>query len=215
MAYYRDRMREAAFTLYKSGKILADLLYDARLHLSAKEWEELIQDCPLEYSVICKLLKMASNLRLNDLQNERLLPEAWTLRFEIMQMEEATFRRGIDAGIISPTCTLTDLKKLRRETGELASPKRVPRQKAAPVVAALEQNSKSAITPVSDTDVVATTDPTPIGYDFTVGDRVTVVVSQQTADAKRSEIDALSREIAQVVERYPFVGSVLVTERTD
>jgi hypothetical protein len=50
---------------------------------------------------------------LNDPANDPILPEAWTARYEIMLMKEATFRMGVTSGIINAECKLADLKKLR------------------------------------------------------------------------------------------------------
>jgi hypothetical protein len=119
--YFRCEFDKATLTLYRSTKKVADLLLDARIALSPDDFQALIGELQFDYSTVCKLIKSASNFRLNDPKNQALLPESWTVRYEIMMMKEETFRSGVKKGIIHPNCTLADLKKLREQ---LEAPKR-------------------------------------------------------------------------------------------
>jgi hypothetical protein len=96
-AYFASKIETAAVQFYRSAKFLADILLEARLVLSPEEFEKFIsEDCKFDYSFVCKLIKMAADYRLNDPANEELLPEAWTVRYEIMLMKEDTFRMGVN-----------------------------------------------------------------------------------------------------------------------
>lgn len=122
LEYFRREFEKATLAFYRSTRKVADLLLDARITLSPEDFKQLTEhELQFDYSTVCKLIKSASNFRLNDPKNQSLLPEAWTLRYEIMIMDEATFRVGVTKGIIHPNCTLADLKKLREQ---LETPKR-------------------------------------------------------------------------------------------
>ncbi len=115
-AYFSREMQNATFVFYRSAKVVADLLLDARLTLSPDEFLQFInEDCQFDSSLVYKFIKMAADFRLNDPLNQLLLPEAWTLRYEIMMMKESTFRIGVTKGIINPECKLDDLKSLRTQ----------------------------------------------------------------------------------------------------
>lgn len=119
--YFRSEFEKATLAFYRSTKKVADLLMEARLTLSPEDFEQLINEVQFDYSTVRKLIKSAADFRLNDPKNQALLPESWTLRYEIMMMEETTFRIGVTKGIIHSGCTLADLKKLREQ---LETPKR-------------------------------------------------------------------------------------------
>ena len=118
-AFFAKEIQKATFVFYRSAKAVADLLLDARLTLSPEEFQKFInEDCQFDSSLVYKFIKMAADYRLNDPANELYLPEAWTCRYEIMQMKEDTFRIGVKKGIIKPNCTLADLKALREKMEE-------------------------------------------------------------------------------------------------
>ena len=115
-AYFGSAIQAASITMYRSAKAVSDLLFEARLALSPEDYKNFIEeDCPFAYSQVCKFIKMAADYRLNDPANDAILPEAWTARYEIMQMKESTFRMGVKTGIIKADCKLADLKTLREQ----------------------------------------------------------------------------------------------------
>jgi hypothetical protein len=117
--YFRREFGKAILTFYRSTKKVADLLLEARITLSPEEFKQLTTDeLQFDYSTVCKLIKSAADFRLNDPKNQPYLPESWTVRYEIMMMKEATFRIGVQKGIIKPNCTLADLKALRERMEE-------------------------------------------------------------------------------------------------
>jgi hypothetical protein len=120
--YYQAQITLRWNQAHKAIMAVCHLIVDARINLPREEWKAFVEeDCPFDYSVLQKFMNMASHPGLNDPANEKHLPNSWTALYEIMQMKEATFRIGIQKGIIHPGCTLADLKKLR---GQLEAPKR-------------------------------------------------------------------------------------------
>jgi hypothetical protein len=120
--YYQAQITLRWNQAHKAIMAVCHLIVDARLNLDADEWKAFVEeDCTFDYSQLQKFMNMASHPGLNDPANEKHLPNSWTALYEIMQMKEATFRIGVQKGIIHPGCTLADLKKLR---GQMEAPKR-------------------------------------------------------------------------------------------
>jgi hypothetical protein len=148
--FFRREFEKANLVFYRATKKVADLILDARIALSPDDFKALIGELQFDYSTVQKLIKSASNFRLNDPKNQALLPETWTVRYEIMLMKEQTFRIGVTKGIIHPNCTLADLKALRENMEE-------PKRKKASTTA--EPKGKGTDSTVAKT--AETPKPTP------------------------------------------------------
>jgi|GEM_PF-6394102 len=115
LEYFKREVGKHTLALWRSTKRLADVLVDARLNLSPEDFQQLLSEAQISYSWFAKLVKEASNYRMNDPANGDLLPETFSVRYEIMLLKETTFRLGVSKGIIHKNCTLADVRKLREQ----------------------------------------------------------------------------------------------------
>jgi hypothetical protein len=248
--YFRREFGKAILTFYRSTKKVADLLLEARITLSPEEFKQLTTDeLQFEYSTVCKLIKSAADFRLNDPKNQPYLPESWTVRYEIMMMKEATFRIGVQKGIIKPNCTLADLKALREKMEEpkrkkasakakakgkdstAAATAETPKATPAPAKAeepkshikeaavkapvnnaglrvvedafAAEPANTSAAATATATALAPTTATLPVG-------RIAIVVRQEIAEQRKTDLDRLLAGIRAVVKDFDFIDGVEV-----
>jgi hypothetical protein len=234
--YFRREFGKVILTFYRSTKKVADLLLEARITLSPEEFKQLVTDeLQFEYSTVCKLIKSAADFRLNDPKNQPYLPESWTVRYEIMMMEEATFRIGVTKGIIHPNCKLADIKALREKMDE---PKRkkasakakakgedstatAETPKATPTAKAEESEppaKKAAVkAPVNNTGLrvvesssaaePATATATAMAPPPAMG-YIKIVLPREVADQHEQDLVRIVDEIQAVVKRYEFIGGV-------
>jgi hypothetical protein len=126
--YFRQRISTATIAMYRSIKAVTDILLEARMTLSPEEFQVFVlEDCQFDLSMVYKLMKMASDYRLNLPENENLLPDAWTTRYEIMQMKEETFRVGVMKNIIHKNAKLVDIRAFRQQfEGTKVKPSKKP-----------------------------------------------------------------------------------------
>ncbi|MEQ1886062.1 MAG: hypothetical protein ABL967_13440 [Bryobacteraceae bacterium] len=211
--YFSRAMQTATIALYRSGKAVADLLLDARLTLSPEEFQAFVaEDCQFDTSLVYKFIKMAADFRLNDPKNQLLLPEAWTLRYEIMMMKEDTFRVGVTKGIIHANCNLADLKQLREQ---LEPPKRkrsdTPSQQPAPRMAEPEPKA-TAEASVNSTDQVSAekkkSDNPAKRVSKPRKGRISIVVSKAVAEEHADVLDRLKEQIKALTSEFDFISGV-------
>lgn len=230
-AYFAKRIEKAALTLYRSAQTVAEILLEAKVALPPDEFQEFInKDCQLDYSVVCKFIKMASSFRLTDPANKLWLPDAWTLRYEIMMMKEETFRAGVKKGVIKPDCKLEDLVQLRErlegkktKKGGKAKGDLKPKANDSPKSeSASEESSEKAPSPESTPRTApketASIPPLPkkaaamAGTTTDRNSRIVVVLSQEVVQRNKAEVDALKRDLHQLLAKYPFLGGIEVQE---
>ena len=233
-AYFSRAIEKATIAFYRSGKAVADLLLEARLKLSPEDFQAFIKDdCQFDSSLVYKFIKMAADFRLNDPANDPILPEAWTTRYEIMQMKEATFRMGVKSGIINADCKLADLKKLRDQvegskgkkagSNKTAARKKTAKTETAPVAA--DQAPTSTVPLVSDVRPgtqqavlkasVNTSALKGVGTATGVATapakgRIAIVLSKAVAGQHKADLDRLKEGIEALVKEYDFIGAVEV-----
>jgi hypothetical protein len=233
-AFFAREIQKATFVFYRSAKAVADLLLDARLTLSPEEFQKFInEDCQFDSSLVYKFIKMAADYRLNDPNNQLLLPEEWTLRYEIMMMAEKTFRTGVTKGIIHRNCKLSDLKQLREQ---LETPKRKKANakakatgKDSAAAAAKSEGPEPQVTkaavkaPVNNTGLrvvenafaaesantgTTATATAPATATTTAMGRIAIVVSQDVLDSHKADLDRLMASIEALVKDYDFINGV-------
>jgi hypothetical protein len=238
-AFFAKELQKATFVFYRSAKAVADLLLDARLTLSPEEFQKFInEDCQFDSSLVYKFIKMAADFRLNDPNNQLLLPEEWTLRYEIMMMAEKTFRIGVTKGIIHRNCKLADLKALREKmeepkrkkastkakatgkdsTAAAEAPKPTPaatkaeEPKRAAVKAAVNNPGLRVVENASAAESANTgttaTATAPATATTTAMGRIAIVVSQEVLDQHKTDLDGLMASIEALVKDYDFIGGV-------
>lgn len=235
-AFFAKEIQKATFVFYRSTKAVADLLLDARLTLSPDEFQKFVnEDCQFDSSLVYKFIKMAADYRLNDPANELLLPEAWTVRYEIMQMKEETFRIGVKKGIINADCKLADLKALREKMEEPKRKKASANTKTKgkdsagaataeatkPTPAAVKaegpetQLKKAAVkAPVNNPGLrvvdngAAANAGSPTATTAPAKGRIALVVSQGILDLHKADLDGLMASIEALVKDYEFIGGV-------
>jgi hypothetical protein len=210
-AFFAQEIQKATFVFYRSAKAVADLLLDARLTLSPEEFQKFInEDCQFDSSLVYKFIKMAADFRLNDPKNQLLLPEEWTLRYEIMMMAEKTFRIGVTKGIIHRNCKLSDLKKLREQLETPKRKKATAKAKAtgndSTAAAAKAEGPKKAAmkAAVNNTGLRAAAN-TATGP---AKGRIALVVSQEILDQHKADLDELMATIEALLKDYDFIGGV-------
>jgi len=223
-AYFSRAMQTATIALYRSGKAVSDLLLDARLTLSPEEFQAFVaEDCQFDTSLVYKFIKMAADFRLNDPKNQLLLPEAWTLRYEIMMMKEDTFRIGVTKGIIHANCNLADLKNLREQ---LETPKRkrsdsssqqpaagtaVPKAQPDECAVALEPKL-TAEASVNSNEQGSAENKRSINPAKRVAKpskgRISIVVSKAIADEHAALLDRLKEQIKALTSEFDFISGV-------
>lgn len=236
--YFRREFDKATLAFYRSTKKVADLLLEARLTLSPQEFEELTHELQFDYSTVCKLIKSAADFRLNDPKNQAVLPETWTVRYEIMMMKEATFRAGVKEGIIHSGCTLAAIKTLRdkmeepkrKKASATAKPKgkdstaataaEAPKPTSAATKA--EEPKKAAVKAAAnnpglrvvenafaaESDNTGTTATATATATTTAMGRIAIVVSQEVLDSHKADLDRLMASIEALVKDYDFIGGV-------
>jgi len=237
--YFRREFQKTTLAFYRSTRKVADLLLEARITLSPEEFKQLTTDeLQFDYSTVCKLIKSAADFRLNDPKNQPYLPESWTVRYEIMMMKEATFRIGVQKGIIKPNCTLADLKALREKMEE---PKR---KKASGTAKTKGKNSTAAASaetpkataaaakaeesepPAKKAAVKAPVNNTGLRVDAKAssGEPATatatamapapakgyikIVLPKEVADQHEQDLVRMVDQIQAVVKHYEFIGGV-------
>ncbi len=239
-AYFSRAIQTASITMYRSAKAVSDVLFDARMALPPEEFKAFIEeDCPFDYSLVCKFIKMAADHRLNNPANEAMLPEAWTARYEIMQMKEATFRMGVKSGIIKADCKLADLKKLREQiegkNGKKDKDKKSAKAKLSASPATPEapkptsandstppsedlKTQKAAVKAPVNTSALRATDnataaetakATATAMAPAKG-RIAIVLSKRVAEQHKVGLDRLKQGIEALVKEYDFIGAVEV-----
>jgi hypothetical protein len=211
-AYFSRAIQNATFALYRSGKAVADLLLEARLTLSPEEFKAfLAEDCQFDTSLVYKFLKMAADFRLNDPKNQLLLPEAWTLRYEIMKMKEDTFRIGVTKGIIHANCNLADLKRLREQ---LEPPKRKRSDSPSKQPAGRTAEPEPKVT--AETSINSTDQGSAEKQSYNPAKRVSkprkgrisIVVSKAVLEEHADVLDLLKLRIAALTKEFDFIGGV-------
>lgn len=234
--YFRSEFGKATLAFYRSTRKVADLLLEARITLSPEDFLELTKELQFDYSTVCKLIKSAANFRLNDPKNQPYLPESWTVRYEIMMMEEATFRIGVTKGIIHPNCTLADLKKLREQLEPPKRKKASPKAKAKPKDStqtekpeAPKPTTAKAETPEPQVEKAAVKGPIntsglPVDAKASTGEAATatatamapapakgyikIVLPKEVANQHERDLVRIVDEIQAVVKQYDFIGGV-------
>jgi hypothetical protein len=237
--YFRREFGKAILTFYRSTKKVADLLLEARITLSPGEFKQLVTDeLQFDPSTVYKLIKSAADFRLNDPKNQAILPEAWTVRYEIIMMKEETFRIGVTTGAIHANCTLADLKKLRERM-------ETPKRKKASATAKTKGKDSTAVattqTPNATTAQAKAEEPKPQAKKVAVkaqintsglhvdakasnGEPATatatemapapakghikIVLPKEVADQHQQDLVRIVDEIQAVVKHYEFIGGV-------
>jgi hypothetical protein len=247
--YFRREFQKTTLAFYRSTKKVADLLLEARITLSPGEFKQLVADeLQFDPSTVYKLIKSAADFRLNDPKNQAILPEEWTVRYEIVMMKEETFRIGVKTGVVHAKCTLADLKTLRERLEEpkrkkanataktkgknstaatAETPKGTPAaakagesepqaKKAAvkapvnnPGLRVVESSSaaeaaNTGTTATATAPALATATATlPVG-------RIAIVVGQEIAEQRKTDLDRLLAGIRAVVKEFDFIDGVEV-----
>jgi hypothetical protein len=231
-AYFKSVMEKATFSFYRSAKAVADVLLDARLTLSPEEFQQFIaEDCQFDASLVYKFIKMAADFRLNDPANELHLPEAWTLRYEIMMMKESTFRIGVTKGIINPECKLADLRKFREQLDgpkgngkKAAAPQAPSNTETTPAETAVQAASNAETTTPSKEAAVKAPANNPglqVGKRSTVAPatapakasghgRIIIMLNPEIAEQHRENVERLKNSLEKLVKQFQFIGSVSV-----
>jgi hypothetical protein len=232
-AYFAKRIEKATLTFYRSAQAVSEILLQAKVTLSPEEFIKFInEDVQLDYTVVCKFVKMAANFRLNDPANKLWLPTSWTLRYEIMNMEETTFRAGIQAGVITPDCKLADLVQLRERLegkktkkggkgkgdSETANASKSEAASAGPseknpsqeTAARTAPKDTASIPPLPKKTVMAETSADRIADKSS---RIVLVLSPEIIERNKAEVVALKTDLLQLVAKYPFLGGVDFPEK--
>jgi len=213
LAQFKKAMKTAALNWFKSGKVVADLILEARLSLSPEEYRTFIkEDCPFDYSAACKFVKMAADHRLTNPVNDDLLPDTWTLRYEIMMMSEQTFRVGVKTGVIHRDCKLADLKELR---AKFESRNGADAKKRKPVTSASSSSGGAGMTLPAEPEpsTAVTVIPMPEFVESTqqpreARGRISVIVSREIADQHQDDLDDIRAAIADAVKKFAYIGIV-------
>jgi hypothetical protein len=130
---------------------VAALLKEAEENLNPIEQMDLYGELPFSKSTADKLLAIGADARLNDPTYREYLPAHWTTLYEMTQLDDKTFKAGINDGLINPAVE-------RRMILELAG------QKLVPALVAVK-NTQSVIQQTSDTAQLATIS-VPKGFDI-------------------------------------------------
>jgi hypothetical protein len=238
-AYFRSQIALRWNQAFKAIIGVCRLIVEARIHLSAEEFKLFIQeDCPFDYSVIKKFEKIGLHPGVNDPANEPHMPNTWTVLYELCLMNESTFRRGIQLGIIHPNSTLADLKKLRKldppkrkptkkaaQTGS-SSANRKPEPKPSSTPAKTETSTSESATAVvkapvntlgfhvvestakSDSDTPNATAPEFEAAPTITNGRIVIVLTKALIDRDEKAVKQLKGDIEALVSKYAFIGGV-------
>jgi len=227
--YFTRKVTKAIIVQYRSTKALGDVFIEARMALSPEDFQKLVKESQISYSFFCKIMKQASDYKLNDPANDPILPEAFSSRHEIMLMKDSTFRIGVQQGIIHPNCTLADLKKLREQMEtpkrKKATAKAKAKGKDSTAAAAKDEEPKKAAVkaPVNNTGLrlaadtaaaesantgTTATATAPATATTTAMGRIAIVVSQGVLDQHKADLDRLMASIEALVKDYDFIGGV-------
>jgi hypothetical protein len=219
LAYFRREVSTVTLAFWRSSKLLADVLIDARLALSPEDFMQLISEAQFDYSFVCKLIRQGSDYRMNDPDNDPILPEAFSSRHEIMLMSESTFRIGLTKGIIHKNCKLEDLRKLREQMdGKKKATKKTEQKRTAPAatttkVMAEEKSNVTEITQAklasvrAESKVPLQMPKKPVEF-LAEKSRIVVYLAPETAEKNRDQIAALKEDLGRFVAKYPFIESV-------
>lgn len=238
LAYFQREVGTVTLAFWRSSKLLADVIIDARLALSPEEFKQLIAESQFDYTFVCKLVRQGSDYRLNDPDNEPILPEAFSSRHEIMLMNESTFRIGVTKNIINKNCKLEDLRKLREQMEGKKSKKTTPKKTATPSPrSSAVETTQDASSPVPNVEVNEPDADVPTGIVAVVKGtvntsalrviekpatttqavmpvtapekcRIKIVLSREVADEHQHDVDSLKLGIDKLITMYSFITAV-------
>ena len=87
-------------------------LVSSRIDLPPDDWRELvIEDCPFDLAVACRIVKGVQTQQMPGVVES---PGPYCF-YEIIHLEEPVFRFGVDHGLVSATCSPTELAALKKQ----------------------------------------------------------------------------------------------------
>lgn len=231
LAHFKCEVGRATLVFWRSTKFLADVLIDARCSLSKEDFLQLIAEAKLDYTYVCKLVKQGADFRLNDPENEGIMPEAFSTRHEIMLMKESTFRLGVAKKIIHADCKLADLRKFRDQIeGKSDKPKKSAKAKpsaASPTAEPPQPTSaKLSVQPGEEAQlsVVKAAVKAPVNTSALrpsekgsadsatatapATGRITILMPKEVAGQHKADLDRLKNDIETLVKEYSFISAV-------
>jgi hypothetical protein len=87
-------------------------LVSSRIDLPPQDWRELVtDDLPFDLAVACRTLKFAQTQQIPGV----IESPGQICFYEIIHLEEPAFRYGLDHGLVSATCSPTELAVLKKQ----------------------------------------------------------------------------------------------------
>ena len=124
-----ERQKYAArITKAMSGTVQAiletgQLLVEAKVKLKHGDWLELVEnDLPFEARTAQRLMAITHDTRLTNTTHASYLPPNWTTLYQLSQLHDDEFERGIEQGVIRPDMKRSEVKRLHAVPGHLVDP---------------------------------------------------------------------------------------------
>jgi hypothetical protein len=107
-------IRAAHTTTVEAILKLGRALTDAKGELEHGEFLAMIKtDLPFDASTAQRLMKIASDPRLQKPHTAQLLPASWGTLYELTKLPDAQFEQAVATGAIRPSMTRADVSTLR------------------------------------------------------------------------------------------------------
>ena len=110
--FYATQVPQAWRQMVATTRTFGYTLVSSRMDLPPQDWRELIaNDCPFDLAVACKTLKFAQTQQIPGVVES---PGPFCF-YEMIHLEEPVFRYGLDHGLVSATCSPTELAALKKQ----------------------------------------------------------------------------------------------------
>lgn len=117
-ARIQQTMSRTVEAILDTGKILCE----AKAKLKHGEWTLMIEnDLPFTARTIQRLMAITHDPRLSNPTHVSLLPPSWGTLYQLSQLHDDEFERGIQEGLIRPDMKRSEVKRLHSVPGHVAA----------------------------------------------------------------------------------------------
>ncbi len=110
--FYATQVPSAYQEMIGATRTFGYMLVSSRIDLPAQDWRELVtEDCPFDLAIACRTLKFAQTQQVSGAIES---PGPYCF-YEMIHLEEPIFRYGLDHGLVSATCSPTELAALKKQ----------------------------------------------------------------------------------------------------